>query len=143
MRRHHVFVTGYSTGGAIALVLGAAHFFLPSWGYDRLVLQSIPEIPRDHFVYLGTYAIGLFLVSVGVMSFHFAKVGDSQTAKLFAALQAAFWAARVLLEVLYPSHLQIFFLSDPAVALSAISAIASISYSAAFIACIAPPARVH
>ena len=89
MRRHHVFVTGYSTGGAIALVLGAAHFFLPSWGYDRLVLQSIPEIPRDHFVYLATYAIGLFLVSVGVMSFHFAKVGGSQTAKLFAALQAA------------------------------------------------------
>jgi hypothetical protein len=143
MRRHHVFVTGYSIGGAIALVLGTAHFFLPNWGYDGLVLQLIPEIPRDHFVYLGTYAIGLFLVSVGVMSFHFAKLGGSQTAKLFAALQAAFWAARVLLEVRYPSHLQIFFLSEPPFALGAISAIAFVSYSAAFSACLAPPARVH
>lgn len=143
MRRRQVFVSGYSIGGAIALVLGTAHFFLPNWGYDGLVLQSIPEIPRDHFVYLGTYAIGLFLVSVGVMSFHFAKLGGSQTAKLFAALQAAFWAARVLLEVRYPSHLQIFFLSEPPFALGAIGALAFVSYSAAFIACLVPPASVR
>jgi hypothetical protein len=141
MSRHHRFVTGYSIGGAIALAIGAAHFLMPSWGYDGLVLQSIPKIPRDHFVFLGTYAIGLFLVGAGVMSLHFAMVGGSQTAKLFAALQAAFWAARVLLEVLYPSHLQIFFLNDPPAALGAISAIAFVSYSVAFIACRAPPAR--
>ena len=45
------------------------------------------------------------------MSFHFAQLGGSPTARLFAALQAIFWAGRILLEMLFPAHLQIFFLA--------------------------------
>ena len=134
MSRHSAFASGYRIGGVIALVLGAAHFLLPGWGYDGLVLQSIPEVPRNHFVHLGTYAIGMFLLCVSVMSFHFAQLGGSPTARLFAALQAIFWAGRILLEMLFPSHLQIFFLGDPPVALTMISVIACASYSMAFIA---------
>lgn len=111
-----MFTTGYRIGGAITLVLGVAHFFLPAWGYGE-ALRAIPEVQRDHFVYLGTYAIGLFLLSVSVMSFHFARQGQSPTAMLFAGLQAIFWAGRALLEVLFPTHMQIFFLSHPASAL--------------------------
>ena len=115
-------------------------FCLPGWGYDGLLLQSIPEVPRNHFVHLGTYAIGMFLLCVSAMSFHFAQLGSNLTARLFAALQAIFWAGRILLELLFPSHLQIFFLGDPPVALAMIGVIACASYSMAFIASSTSPA---
>ena len=60
MSRHSAFASGYRIGGVIALVLGAAHFLLPGWGYDGLALQSIPEVPRNHFVHLGTYESACF-----------------------------------------------------------------------------------
>jgi Mn2+/Fe2+ NRAMP family transporter len=125
-------VIGYRTGGTIALVIGVAHFFLPTWGYDGALLETVPEAPRDHFVYLGTYAIGMFLLIAGIMSIHLAGVAATSTATLFALLQTAFWADRFILEVSFPSRLRIFFLSEPATALMLVSAIACVSYAVAF-----------
>jgi hypothetical protein len=120
--------------GAIALAIGAAHFLLPTFGYDQDLLRSIPKVARDHFVFLGTYAIGIFLIIAGVLSLFFAQVGAGTGAQLFAGAQAAFWAARIVLEMMFPSRLQIFFLSDPPIALCAVSAVALAGYAIAFIA---------
>ena len=125
MSRHSAFASGYRIGGVIALVLGAAHFLLPGWGLRRAGATVDPGGPAQPFRRFGTYAIGMFLLCVSVMSFHFAQLGGSPTARLFAALQAIFWAGRILLEMLFPSHLQIFFLGDPPVALAMISVIAA------------------
>jgi hypothetical protein len=89
------FTTGMRIGGVVALAVGAAHFLLPTLGYDQELLQSVPKVPRDHFVYLGTYAIGIFLVIAGVMSLFFAQLHGGTGARLFAGAQAAFWAARI------------------------------------------------
>lgn len=124
---------GYRTGGTIALVIGVAHFFLPTWGYDGALLETVPEAPRDHFVYLGTYAIGMFLLIAGTMSIHLSGVAATSTTTLFALLQTAFWAGRFVLEVSFPSRLRIFFLSEPAAALMLVSVVACVSYAVAFL----------
>jgi hypothetical protein len=139
LARPAAFAAGMRIGGAIALAIGGAHFLLPTFGYDQDLLRSIPKVPRDHFVYLGTYAIGIFLVIAGVMSLFFAQVRGGSGAQLFAGAQAAFWAARIVLELIFPSRLQIFFLSDPPIALCAASAVACTGYAVAFLA--AAPAR--
>jgi hypothetical protein len=131
LERRRLFAWGLRTGGLVALAIGAAHFLLMEMGYDAALLESIPDAPRDHFAYLGTYAIGLFLVNVGVMSLYFSKSGIGTGARVFAAGQVVFWAARIALELAYPARLRIFFLDDPPLALVGASAVALAGYGLA------------
>lgn len=99
--------------GLLVLLIGLAHFVMPSLGYDAGDLAVIPEAQRDHFVYLGTYAIGTFLVSFGVLTLLADPCRPSRLEKVFFALMAFVWGARFVLELLYPVDLSLFILSNP------------------------------
>lgn len=99
--------------GAMVLAIGLAHFVMPSFGYARDALAAIPGPQKEHFVYLGTYAIGTFLVSLGILTLLSDQRRASPLELIFFGLMVFVWAARLALEFVYPVDLSLFFLSDP------------------------------
>lgn len=104
---------GQILSGLMVLGIGIAHFFMPTLGYSGDVIAAVPEVQRDHFVYLGTYAIGTFLVAIGVLTL----LADPNSADVlhrsFFGLMVLVWGVRLVLEVIYPVEFSLFFVSNP------------------------------
>ncbi len=99
--------------GFMVLAIGLAHFVMPTFGYSAGALAAIPEMQRDHFVYLGTYAIGTFLIAFGVMTLLTDANRRSPLETVFLGLMVVVWGARLMLEFVYPVDLSLFLLSNP------------------------------
>ena len=119
--------------GFMILMIGTAHFFMPSLGYDADTIASIPALPRDHFVYLGTYAIGTFLISFAIMTLLVPISKPSRADIIFLGLMAAVWLIRMFLEMIYPVELSLFFIDNPHPVLLATIAFIFVSYALAFL----------
>ncbi len=101
------------TSGLIVLAVGLAHFAMPTLGYAPEVIAAVPEDQRDHFVYLGTYAIGMFLVSFAIMTLLVDPTHTDGLHRIFLGLMVMVWGTRIVLELIYPVKLSLFFLSNP------------------------------
>lgn len=99
--------------GFLVLLIGVAHFAMPSFGYTVDALTEIPEVQREHFVYLGTYAIGTFLVAFGILTLICDPISHSFMERTFVGLMAIVWSLRLVLELIFPVNLSLFFLSAP------------------------------
>ncbi len=106
--------------GVLVLAIGLAHFVMPVLGYDGRDLEAIPEAQREHFVYLGTYAIGLFLVCFALLTLHAGIRGPEGQSAVFLGLMSLVWGGRLVLEFLYPVSLPLFFLTHPHPVLAAV-----------------------
>lgn len=131
MQTRLINLAGRLAGGAV-LAIGLSHFVMPSWGYAADDIAAVPDLQRDHFVYLGTYAIGSFLVSFGALSLIAdARRGD-RFETVFFGLMTAVWAGRLGLEAIYPVDLPLFFLARPHAVLSAAIALIFLGYAIGF-----------
>lgn len=99
--------------GLMALAIGIAHFFMPSLGYAPDDLAAIPAPQRAHFVFLGTYAIAFFLLAFAVMTLLANRETPSPLMTVFLGLMVVVWPARLILELIYPVELFLFFTDDP------------------------------
>ena len=108
---------GLRFAGIVVLLIGIAHFFFPTYGYDPSVPKSMDPALRAHFFYLGTYAIGGFLVAFGAMSLAVAGLRHMFVAGGFSAIMALVWGWRTVLEIRYPVDLKLFFIERPTIVL--------------------------
>lgn len=97
-------------GATVMTMIGAMHMAMPTIGYEPSVRDALAPGLREHFYYLGTYAIGGFLFALAGLSL--LALGTAR-AWLASGLLAALWGARSLLEVLYPVELPLFILAHP------------------------------
>lgn len=114
--------------GLMILPIALGHFVMPTLGYDAGDILAIPALQRDHFVYLGTYAIGSFLLAMSGLTLYFAVRAPGPEALVFFRVMAAVWVGRVLLEFLYPVDLRIFFLARPHGVLLAVTGLIAAGY---------------
>lgn len=121
-------------GGAMTGVIAIGHIFLPTFGYDPAVAQSLTAPVRDHFYFLGTYAICSFLFAFAGLSLYFAFQVRNPATPLVSALLALVWIARFVMELIFPVALPIFFLAEPHVPLAIVTATIALSYSVAALA---------
>jgi hypothetical protein len=96
--------------GALMLAIGLGHTVMPTLGYPDAVPAAMEPATRDHFYYLGTYAIGAFLLGFAALTFAHSR---RPPAPVFAVIMAAVWTVRLVLEVVYPVDIQIFALERP------------------------------
>jgi len=120
--------------GLMVLAIGIAHFFMPAFGYAGEDLSSVPQVQREHFVYLGTYAIGLFLVSFAILTIMAGKVRPTLQMTVFLGLMTIVWGGRLVLELLFPVTLPLFFLSNPHPVLAATILVIWLAYGIGFVA---------
>lgn len=96
--------------GVIEITLGALHFALPSAVYRS---KGFPSLQPDElsFVTLVILAVGLLLLALGAFTVYLASRTEAIGEILFgyALIKAVLWAGRVMLEVVYPVKLRLFF----------------------------------
>ena len=100
-------------GGLITAMIGVGHVFMPTIGYDSSVSLAMEPAIREHFYYLGTYAICAFLLSLAFISIYFSKFEYPQASLVVGSVLAVLWVARAILEFIYPVEIRIFFLQTP------------------------------
>lgn len=99
--------------GALVLLIALSHFLLPTLGYRPDDLAAIPTAQRAHFVHLGTYAIGSFLLTFAIVTWAAARAPDQPLARLFFALMTLTWSFRLWLELQFPVDLSLFVITRP------------------------------
>lgn len=104
---------GLRLGGLLVLVIGIAHVFLPTWGYSPQVTLGMSSAAKEHFYFLGTYAICSFLLAFGVLAIVHSKHVESNAAQAFACVMALVWTTRVMLELSYPVEVRLFVFDNP------------------------------
>ena len=82
----------------------------------------------EHFYYLGTYAICLFLLVFSALSIFFSKFTYPKATAVVSAAIFIFWGSRVVLEMIYPVNVKIFFLDNPHILLMPIISVLTIVY---------------
>lgn len=95
--------------GLAEIFVGVLHFVMPPF-YQRSEGLGALNSPEADYVILVTYATGLLLITFGVLTMGALTVPDLPYSLLFAYLmiQAVLWAARLLLEILFPLKLDMF-----------------------------------
>jgi len=100
-------------GGLLTAMIGIGHIFMPTVGYDSAVPQAMEPAIREHFYYLGTYAICAFLLSLAFLSIYFSRLEYPRASLVVGSVLAVLWVARAILELIYPVEIRIFFLKTP------------------------------
>lgn len=115
-------------GGLITLMIGFGHIVMPEYGYSPEVQESMTPTLAEHFYFLGTYAVCMFLLGFAVLSFFFSKFTFPLPPAVVCSVLLAFWFGRAILEFFYPVHLPIFFLENPHVVLGPVIVTLSVIY---------------
>lgn len=99
--------------GGLILLIGLGHVLMPTLGYSASATAGMSVAAKDHFYFLGTYAICSFLLAFSALSIAASYAPGVWTTRTFSVVMAAVWTSRVILEVRYPVALQIYVLRNP------------------------------
>ncbi|MBT28829.1 MAG: hypothetical protein CMO01_04130 [Thalassobius sp.] len=124
--------TGLIIGGSITLIIGIAHFFMPSIAFSEVVTENLPKELQDHFVYLAIYMLGTFLCALGLISFYLVRISKQQSI-IFPTLILFFvWVSRIVFEIFYPVKIVLFGVDNPTTSILIVASIVLISYGLVF-----------
>lgn len=101
-------------GGILEFIVASFHF---TWPYAMIQTGPFAELPEANkaFIVLATLAIGLVMLVFGSLSIYFAfriRMGE-YSALVFSLAQAILWTGRLILEILYPVRLPLYFIEQP------------------------------
>jgi len=99
--------------GVMVTAIGCMHFFMPQWGYENKIARQMPSEIAAHFYFLGTYAIGSFLLTLGGISIYVSRLNYTDLSMKTAFAFCCLWLFRFILELVYPVKLKLFFLDTP------------------------------
>jgi hypothetical protein len=119
--------------GTLVSLIAIGHIFMPAFGYPDTVTSGMPVAIKEHFYYLGTYAICTFLFAFATLTFYHARTAGTPAARVFSATMAAVWWLRVALEFSYPVDVPIFFLDRPHPVLVPVLLIIAIAFTMAVV----------
>jgi len=99
------------TAGVIEILVGCLHFLMPYFLYQSNGFEQLNSIESDYLLLI-TYAVGILLVAFGATTLLFAIKIDEFKKILFYYLliKIILWTARVILEILYPLGLSMFYI---------------------------------
>ena len=116
--------------GAFVLAIGVGHAFLPTLGYPTSATAGMSRAAEEHFYYLGTYAIGMFLLGFALLSF----ISSTRPSLAFSTVMTMVWTIRLVLEFAYPVDIQIFLLQRPHTIITPVLAAIAAAYITASLA---------
>lgn len=117
--------------GTLVSLIAIGHLFMPAFGYPDAVSSGMTVPVKEHFYYLGTYAICTFLFAFATFTFYHARTAGTPAARAFSATMAVVWWLRVALEFSYPVDVPIFFLGRPHPVLVPVLLIVAIAFTLA------------
>lgn len=120
--------------GIMEVMVGLLHFIMPSFVYQSAGF-SLLQANEISFVTLLIYAVGILLLAFGSLTILFSIKLESMITAVYyyVIVQAILWIGRVILEVLYPVNLNMFYVDPftlvvlPAVIIETILFVASVA----------------
>ncbi len=99
--------------GIVEVVVGLLHFVMPFFAYQSKGF-SLLQPNEINFVTLVIFAVGIFLVAFGGLTILFSRMMESMIEVLYyyVVIKTVLWAGRLVLELLYPVNLSMFYV-DP------------------------------
>ena len=96
--------------GVIEILVGLLHFVMPYFAYQSHGFQML-NTNEINFVTLVIYAVGILLVAFGSVSILLAQYTQSMQKIIlyYLIIKSVLWMARVVLELIYPVNLNMFF----------------------------------
>ena len=107
------------TAGLMELVAGLSHAIMPHYIYDSEGF-SLLQPNEINIITLCVFSVGILLVAFGILTILFAFKPVTSNNKMlfyFAAIKAILWIARITLEFLYPTKIEMFSIEQPTVIL--------------------------
>ena len=102
------------TRGLLELLTGVIHFVWPYNLMHTIQFVTLPENIRE-FLLLASLAIGLCLIVFAALSFYFSGklFTENRAAWFFCLSQVFVWLIRLILEIIYPVRVSIYFIEKP------------------------------
>ena len=96
--------------GIIEIAVGLLHFAMPFFAYQAKGF-SLLEPNEINFVTLVVFAVGILLVAFGAITILFSRKLESMVEVLYyyVVIKTILWAGRVILELIYPVNLSMFY----------------------------------
>ena len=97
--------------GIIEVLVGLLHFFMPQFFDKSESFLNLPSVEMD-YILLVTYAVGILLIAFGATTILFSRKYKELENILYyyVMIQTILWSVRVILELLYPVRLEMFYL---------------------------------
>ncbi len=115
----------------ILLFIGIAHILLPTHGYSSETVAGWTDQTKDHFLFLATYMIAAFLLTLSLLTFIYARKTPSRPIAWFATISTILWIVRLFLEFRFPVNVKLFFIEQPHYILMAAIGVTAASYALA------------
>lgn len=96
--------------GIIEIAVGLLHFAMPSFAYQAKGF-SLLQPDEISFVTLVIFAVGILLVAFGSLTILFSRKVESiiEVLYYYVVIKTILWIGRVVLELLYPVNLSMFY----------------------------------
>jgi hypothetical protein len=100
--------------GAIEIIMGLAHFFLPELIYKSEGFQYLNSVETD-IVTLCIFSVGILLIAVGSILILCAKKYEKNKEIAFniATITLLLWLTRIIFEIILPVKLTILSIKNP------------------------------
>ena len=99
--------------GIIEIVAGLAHFAMPYFAYQTKGFSFLHQNEID-FITLCVFAVGILSAFGSITIFFSLKAGAVNGMLLYYTIIKSFlWLARIILEILYPVKIPLFFIGQP------------------------------
>ena len=97
--------------GIIEIAVGLLHFAMPYFAYQTEGF-SLLQSSEINFVTLVIFAVGILLVAFGSITILFSRKVESMIEVLYCyvVIKSILWVGRVVLELLYPVNLSMFYI---------------------------------
>ena len=104
------------TAGIIEIFAGLGHFAMPYFVYQSRGFSFLTQNEMN-FATLGIFAIGILLIAFGAITISFALNVDAshELQCIYAAVKSILWMARIILEIIYPIKISLFFIEKPTI----------------------------
>lgn len=98
---------------SIEIAVGLFHFAMPYFAHKSAGISRLSGAEED-FLVLVTFSTGILLIAFGSVTLMFARDPGASAGFLYPYLliKSVLWAARLILEVLFPVRLEMFWI-DP------------------------------
>lgn len=104
--------------GIVEIVMGLAHFAMPYFAYQS---RGFIFLHRDelNFITLCVCAVGILLIAFGILTVFFSLQTELSDKLIlyYAVIKSFLWSARIILEILYPVKIPLFYIEQPTTAI--------------------------
>lgn len=100
--------------GIIEILIGFFHFGMPYFAYQAKGFSFLNQ-NEINFITLCVFAVGILLIAFGSLTIILSLKAPIEILLYYSVTKSFLWLARIILEILYPVKIPLFFVEQPTI----------------------------